>query len=238
MKKKEFDIKNPKQHPLLRQIRARPRLVLVSVFGILLYVALPYGLATRGLAIRDTTRFLLTWNAAVFLYLLLAGVMMARSSNEKIRRRALHQDEGRKTVLLLVVLTAMASLVAIVDELSVVKNMTGPVRLGHIALTALTVVTSWIFTHLMFAIHYAHDYYLNVSRQQPTGLVFPGEEAPDYGDFLYFAGVIGTSGQTADVSLTSRAMRRMGLAHCVLSFFFNAAVLALTINIAASLLPR
>lgn len=217
-------------------MRARPRLVLVSVFGILLYFALPFSLAVRDLAIHDATRFLLSWNAAVCLYLLLAGVMMARSSSEKIRLRALHQDEGRKTVLLLVVITVVASLLALVDELSVVKNLTGQVRLGHIALTALTIVTSWMFTHLMFAIHYAHDYYLNLSREQPAGLVFPGEDAPDYGDFLYFAGVIGTSGQTADVSLTSRSMRRTGLIHCVLSFFFNTAVLALTINIAASLL--
>jgi uncharacterized membrane protein len=162
--------------------------------------------------------------------------MMARSSSETIRLRSLDQDEGRKTVLLLVVITVLASLIAIVDELSVVKNLSGQVRLGHIALTALTVVTSWFFTHLMFAVHYAHDYYLNLSRNEPAGLVFPGENAPDYGDFLYFAGVIGTSGQTADVSLTSRPMRRTGLIHCVLSFFFNTAVLALTINLAASLL--
>lgn len=210
--------------------------MLVSIFEILLYFGLPFSLATRDLAIRNATRFLVSWNAAVCLYLLLAGVMMIRSSAEKIRLRSLHQDEGRKTVLLLVVITVIASLLAIVDELSVVKNLNGQVRLGHIALTALTVVTSWFFTHLMFAMHYAHDYYLNVNRELPTGLIFPGEDSPDYGDFLYFAGVIGTSGQTADVSLTSRSMRRMGLVHCVLSFFFNTTVLALTINIAASLL--
>lgn len=227
---------NWQRNSILRQIHARPRLVLVSIFGILLYFGLPFSLATRDLAIRNATRFLLSWNAAVCLYLLLAGVMMIRSSAEKIRLRSLHQDEGRKTVLLLVVITVIASLLAIVDELSVVKNLNGQVRLGHIALTALTVVTSWFFTHLMFAMHYAHDYYLNVNRELPTGLIFPGEDSPDYGDFLYFAGVIGTSGQTADVSLTSRSMRRMGLVHCVLSFFFNTTVLALTINIAASLL--
>ncbi len=222
---------NWKKWPFVQQIHARPRLGFALVLGLFIYLVLP-SLWRLG----DTTRFLLSWNAAVGLYLLLAGVMMAQSSPEKIRLRALHQDDGRKTVLVLVVLTAMASLLAIVDELSVVKNLGGSVRTGHIALTALTVVTSWLFTHLMFAIHYAHDYYLNLSRQQPAGLVFPGDEAPDYGDFLYFSGVIGTSGQTADVSITTRAMRRTSLAHCVLSFFFNAAVLAFTINIAASLL--
>lgn len=217
-------------------MRARPRLVLVSVFGVLLYFILPSSLAIRDLAIHEATRFLISWNASVCLYLLLVGVMMARSSSETIQLRAIDQDEGRKTVLLLVVITVLASLLAIVEELSVVKNLSGQVRLGHIALTALTVLTSWAFTHLMFAVHYAHDYYLNISRKQPTGLAFPGEDAPDYGDFLYFAGVIGTSAQTADVSLTTRSMRRTGLVHCVFSFFFNTAVLALTINIAASLL--
>ncbi len=220
-----------RKHTILRLIHARSRLLLALVAGLVMYAALPWGAE-----LRHTTRSLLSWNVGVGLYLLLAGVMMARSSSEKIRRRSVGQDDGRKTVLLLVVMSVIASLLAIVDELSVVKNLTGGVRMGHIALTALTIVMSWLFTHVMFALHYAHDYYLNVSRGQPTGLDFPGQEAPDYGDFLYFAGVIGTSGQTADVSLSSRAMRRTGLLHCVLSFFFNTAVLALTINIAASLL--
>jgi uncharacterized membrane protein len=84
--------------------------------------------------------------------------------------------------------------------------------------------------------HYAHDYYVADTHGRPAGLSFPQEPAPDYLDFLYFSCVIGTSGQTADVSFTSKAMRRIGLIHCVLAFFFNTTVLALTINIAASLL--
>jgi len=69
----------------------------------------------------------------------------------------------------------------------------------------------------------------------PGGLEFPGGHAPDYGDFLYFACVIGTSGQTADVSFSSRVMRRTGLVHCVLAFLFNTTLIALTINIASGL---
>jgi uncharacterized membrane protein len=87
----------------------------------------------------------------------------------------------------------------------------------------------------MFAVHYAHDFYATVARGQPGGLEFPGEQSPDYADFLYFSCVIGTSGQTADVVFCSRAMRRTGLAHCVLAFFFNTTLLALTINIASGL---
>ena len=74
-----------------------------------------------------------------------------------------------------------------------------------------------------------------LARTGAGGLEFPGEREPHYGDFLYFACVIGTSAQTADVSFTSRSMRRTGLVHCVLAFFFNTTLLALSINIASGL---
>ena len=127
------------------------------------------------------------------------------------------------------------SLGAIVAELSVVKEMLGTLRYAHLALAVLTIITSWAFTQVMFALHYAHDYYAAEAKGNPCGLEFPGGHAPDYGDFLYFACVIGTSGQTADVSFTTRIMRRTGLVHCVLAFFFNTTLLALTINIASGL---
>jgi uncharacterized membrane protein len=73
-------------------------------------------------------------------------------------------------------------------------------------------------------------------RGNPGGLDFPGTHSPDYADFLYFSCIIGTSGQTADISFCSRSMRRTGLVHCVLAYFFNTTLLALTINIASGLL--
>ena len=120
-------------------------------------------------------------------------------------------------------------------ELATAQDMAGAERSAHIGLAVLTIVSSWAFTQVMFALHYAHDYYSAVARGRAGGLAFPHENAPDYADFLYFAFIIGTSAQTADVSFTSRAMRRTGLVHCVLAFFFNTTLLALTINIASGL---
>jgi uncharacterized membrane protein len=88
----------------------------------------------------------------------------------------------------------------------------------------------------MFTLHYAHDYYGAVSRGEPPGLLFPGDDQPGYGDFFYFAAVIGTSAQTADVSFTTKGMRRIGSVHCILAYLFNTTVLALLINIGAGLL--
>ena len=57
---------------------------------------------------------------------------------------------------------------------------------------------------------------------------------PDYWDFFYFATSIGAASQTSDVSIRSKHLRRLVTLHAIISFFFNATVLALAINIGAS----
>ena len=220
-----------RQEPwLLRFVVARPRLLIAGLTGFLCTLLLPVALAAH-----PVTRLIIGWNAGAILYLGLAARMMFWSSHERMRHRALQQDEGRFVILGLVVSAAIISLGAIVAELAVAKDMQGTLRYAHIILAAVTILSSWAFTQVMFALHYAHDYYAAEMRGNPGGLEFPGGHAPDYGDFLYFACVIGTSGQTADVNFTNRIMRRTGLVHCVPAFFFNTTLVALTINIASGL---
>lgn len=219
------------RNPLLRQLRTRPRLYGSMLCGVLTYLFSPDVLDGR-----ETTRLLLAWNVGALLYLGLAGAMMARATHSSMRRRAIQEDEGKFVVLGGVIVATVACLAAIVLELTHVKGADAALRNGRLALSALTIVTAWAFIHLMFALHYAHDYYRDQSAQRSGGLQFPGEDAPDYWDFVYFAAVIGTSAQTADVSFTSRAMRRLGLVHCTLAYAFNTTLLALTINIASGLL--
>lgn len=215
---------------LIRLILARQRLIASVLAGVAVALALPDAVVPMAV-----TKAIVGWNAGALLYLITAMRMMFRSSHEQMRRRAVTQDEGNGTVLLLVVLAAVFCVGAIVAELAVVKDLQGPARYGHIALAGMTITSSWAFTQTMFALHYAHDFYLSAMRGEHGGLDFPGAQAPDYGDFLYFACSIGTSGQTADVSFTSHTMRRTGTLHCVLAFFFNTTLLALTINIASGL---
>lgn len=214
----------------IRLVLARPRLIICVLVGILTALALPDAVAHQ-----RVTRAIVGWNVGALLYLVTAMKMMFWSSHEQMRLRALTQDEGNMTVLFMVVLAALFCIGAIVAELAVVKDLQGTVRYAHIALAGITITSSWAFTQTMFALHYAHDYYLAAMRGQHGGLDFPGGQAPDYGDFLYFACSIGTSGQTADVSFTSHSMRRTGTLHCVLAFFFNTTLVALTINIASGL---
>jgi len=215
---------------LLRLLLARPLLIASAVIGATTTHLIPEAIVQQGV-----TRAIVGWNVGAILYLVLALRLMFWSTHERMRERALQNDEGNRIVILLVITTALVCLGAIVAELAVAKELQGQVRFAHIGLAGLTIITSWAFTQIMFALHYAHDYYVSAIHGEHGGLDFPGGVPPDYGDFLYFACIIGTSGQTADVSFTSRKMRRIGTVHCVLAFFFNTTLLALTINIASGL---
>jgi uncharacterized membrane protein len=221
---------NWQRNRIFRQVRARPRLYISTGIAILVGILLPVDVASHGV-----TRWLIAWNAGTCLYVALAAIMMARSSQHRMRHRAQIQDEGQLVILLLVVVSAIASLAAIAGELAVVKDMHGSLRIAHIALSGVTVLSSWAFIQVMFALHYAHDYYAASCHGRPVGLAFPNDDQPDYGDFFHFAAIIGTSGQTADVSFVSKPMRRIGSVHCILAYLFNTTVLALLINIGASL---
>ncbi len=223
------------RHPVLRQFVGRPRLVVCLVIGFGLLAAMPEKWQL-------STRLLIAWNAGVWTYLVAAAVMMFRSNENTLRRRAIMTDESRFIVLALACVAAVASLAAIVAQLGMVKDMHGLLRTLHVGLAAATIVSAWTFIHVIYAQHYAHEYFIERAseRELPEelrgGLRFPGTGKPDFSDFLYFSFVIGVAAQTADVEICSRPMRRVALLHCVLSFFFNTTVLALTINIAAGLI--
>lgn len=216
----------------LDPIRHRPRIYICALVVVLVYVAIPS-------EVRVTTRALLAWNAGALLFIALVGWMMARANEASIQAQAALEDENQWLLLAVGTIAACAALAAIVAELGSVKDLAGWNKGAHITLTALTIVSAWTFIHLLYTLHYAHEYYGDIydesgkATEDRKGLRFPGERNPSYADFLYFAFVIGCASQTADVETVSPAMRRTALAHGVVSFFFNTVILALTINIGA-----
>ena len=206
---------------LIRFIRARRRLTGSLVAGVAAFFALP---ATASLA----TRLLIAWDVTTAIFLVLAYVMMWRTDVSHVKRNAAVQDEGRFSILIVTALAAFASLAAIVAELGAARG--APLRLVFVT---ATIALSWAAVHTIFALHYAHEYY---RRGQSGGMTFPGEDKPDYWDFVYFAFVIGMTAQVSDVAVTDRLVRRTVTAHGIVSFTFNTALLALMVNIAASAL--
>jgi uncharacterized membrane protein len=205
--------------------RAHWRLLVPVVLFVVVRAAL--------LAYADSpTVWLIAWNVAIAAYLGLAFHLIYVADVAYIRFRAEQEDVGRLLILTLVTLAALASLLAIVAELGGAAPGTSSVALHlRLSLTLATIFLSWTLIHTVFAFHYAHEYY--GAGGAAGGLDFRHEQ-PDYGDFIYFSFVIGMTSQVSDVTITSRRIRRTATMHGVLSFFFNAAVLALMINIAAS----
>jgi uncharacterized membrane protein len=206
---------------LLRVVQSRPRLFTSLLVGALLGVVM--AVVTHWTL---PTRLLVSWDATAGLYLILVMHLMAVADADFIRDRAAIEDEGQWTMLVLTVAAALASLAAIFAEL----GSTGR-RPIQVALAAATILLSWAFIHTIFALHYAHEFY---DETDGGGLAFPGKGEPDYWDFVYFSFVIGMTSQVSDVGITDKRIRRTAAAHGVVSFIFNAALLALTVNIAAS----
>jgi uncharacterized membrane protein len=211
---------------LVRVVQARPRLFISVAIGAVATIALS-ALTDWRLA----TRMLTGWDVGVALYLVLSAHLMAQSAVPLIRRHAALADEGQFAILVLTVSSALVSVAAIFAELGTTAGGGGR-QLSHVVLAACTIFLSWAFIHTIFAVHYAHEFY---DERRPGGMSFPGDNGePDYWDFAYFSLVIGMTSQVSDVAVTSKHIRRTVAAHGVVSFVFNAALLALTVNLAAS----
>jgi uncharacterized membrane protein len=214
-------------HSVRRFINNRPRLTTASIAGVSIAILLPESWPVL-------TRLLTGWNIAVWSYLILMAWLMLRASHARVRKIALQEDENAALILAVMSIGAILSLAAISIELATVKDIPAALRIGRYSFTFATVVGSWFLLGTVFTFHYAHMFYRCGPENQP--LQFPcGETNPDYWDFLYFSFTIAVAAQTSDVCVHSRAMRKVVLAQSVLSFFFNVAIIGLSINIAASL---
>jgi len=211
----------------IRMMKARPRLFIAVAIGIV--VAFVFAAIVRW---RLASALLVGWDVCAGLYLLFAFHIMSKADVHRMRRQARLQDEGQFGILILTAVAALASLVAIFALLG--SSSAGMRSPADLFLATITILLSWAFTHTIFALHYAHEYY-DENDGKGGGMEFPNKEAePDYWDFMYFSFVIGMCAQVSDVTVSCKPIRRTVFGHSVVSFIFNAALLALTVNIAAS----
>jgi uncharacterized membrane protein len=212
-----------------------PRLLISVAAAVILWAALRQ-------VMEASTALVMALDGAGVLFLILTAIMLIQTNHDIMLRRAQKLDEGPVGMVAVAIAAAALALAAVFLEVGGSRNLPPDVLHWHLALAGGSIVLAWLVTHTMFGLHYAHLYYGgdgNPSDGKDThrgGLDFPGEKRPDYWDFLYFSFVVGMTCQTSDVQVTSRGTRRLALVHGVLAFFFNTVVLAMAINIAASLL--
>ena len=184
---------------------------------------------------RWTVRLAAGWDAGVGLFLILTFLKLGRTKSvDGIRARAAALDEGGALVLPLSLLAAGASVAIVISEAA--SASAGTSKALEALLTLGTVAASWLFVHVLFGLHYAHRFYAPAGKGDRGGLIFPGEEQPDYWDFLHFALIIGMASQTADVQIADRALRRLSTVHSLTAFVVNTVLVALAVNLAVSLI--
>ncbi|WP_019904107.1 DUF1345 domain-containing protein [Methylobacterium sp. 77] len=213
-------MQNPFQAFLLR-----PRLLGSIVFTTVLAVALPVASLW--------TRLLMGWCVGVVLYTTLVIWRTSSLSRDSLRREASRLDDSAPVISLFAILAGIASCGA-VAMLVIGEQEPGAQRLPLIALAIMTMLCAWVFVQVVFTVHYAHLYYGGgEDGRSRGGLDFPGDEEPDFWDFLYFSVTIGATSQTSDTDITSKAFRRIVTAQTVYAYLFNTSVLALAVNMAA-----
>jgi uncharacterized membrane protein len=218
-------------YAFLRNQFADTRLALSALAGALAFFMLPG-------AWPGAMRSAVGWDLGVILFLGLTLLAVGDATPERLRKRAGQQDNKMWIVLAIIVVAAATSLGSLAFVMQKAQDASGPSLPARIGVSGVTLVVSWIFVHTTFAIRYAHYFYGDPEPKgrRRGGLAFPGIENPDFWDFIYYSFVVGMTCQVSDVQVMSRAMRRLTLAHGVLSFFFNAGVLALAVNILATAL--
>ena len=163
--------------------------------------------------------------AAVFFLLAITPVLRA-SGATTMKKHAQENDANRAVLLVITGVTMLAILTAVFSEMAV-KGGGGPPK----ALIVGTLALAWLFSNTIYALHYAHLYYVTGSK---GGLKFSGSGSPDYSDFVYFAFTLGMTFQTSDTAVETRHMRQIVTVHSLFAFVFNIGVLAFTINVLGS----
>ncbi|HEY2581676.1 MAG TPA: DUF1345 domain-containing protein [Mucilaginibacter sp.] len=185
---------------------------------------------------------LVTWISFALMVIIQDWMIILISHPREVRKIAKLQDSSRTTIFLFVLGSSLVSLVAIVFLLKSSKVHSGGAFHGHILLAITAVIVSWWLVHTIFTLLYAHLYYDTDTDAGETrmigGLEIPGNDEPDYLDFVYFSFVIGMTFQVSDIQISSRNIRRFALLHALMSFAFNTAILALSINVISGLVSQ
>jgi hypothetical protein len=147
-------------------VRARARLYIAIAVGIAVALLLPAPMPV-------TRRAVIGWDCGIVLYLVLILVMAAQATPRSMLRRATLEDSTRWVFLGLMAGAAWFSMFALLGILHDGRDASGHLSIALALLAGATILLSWVFAHTAFAVHYAHDYYADVTAERPRGAVIP-----------------------------------------------------------------
>ena len=210
-------------------VKAKTRILYSIIAGLIVFFSLQ--------GYQSSTRFLMGWSAASVTYLVLVFLMMHFVGHKNISNFSALEDDGKLAIYIISLLSGGVSLLAIFIHIGEMKDVPRHLKEFAVLMTGITFFTSWLVLHTAYCLHYAHVYYLEQKKNKKLDpLLFSGSKNPSYADFFHFSIVIGMTCQTADVVIQSSKIRSLVTVHSMISFAFNATLLALTMSLVAGLI--
>jgi uncharacterized membrane protein len=175
---------------------------------------------------------LVGWDAASVCFLVWTWLKVGRLDATETKRHANIEDRSRPIAEAIVLTAGVALLAAVGLVLLLAGRSHGGTKAYLITIGVISVGLSWAVVHTVFMLRYTRSHY-----QSTDGAVdFNEKDPPAYLDFAYLAFTIGMTFQVSDTNLTTKAIRRIALRHALMSYLFGAVIVALMINVVASLL--
>lgn len=198
---------------------APPRFI---AFTLLSIIGIGIGIPTLGWSTGSMAGF---DAAAIIFFISVAPLLNDRAT--QMRDAAKRNDANRAGLLAITGFVSLVVLTAVASELLQPK----PHKPWMAVLIVGTLALCWLFSSLVYALHYAHIFYGDAKGKDAGGVDFPSTDEPDYWDFLYFSTCLSMTFQVSDVDITSGAVRRVVMFHCLIAFVFNLCIIGFTINV-------
>jgi uncharacterized membrane protein len=173
------------------------------------------------------------WDVVAAVFVGSVWLSVSRFTPDQTREHATREDNSRVATGLLLLSASVASLIGTGFDLMKAEHAHTAGRAALTVIALLTVALSWAMVHTLFALRYAHEYY----TPPIGGIDFKtDDETPDYHDFAYVAFTVGMTFQVSDTDIQARRTRRSVLRQALLAYLFGAVILAVVVNVIATLL--
>lgn len=230
------------KHSLGFAERILPRVLVSLVFA--LVAAAAYGILSGHFL--SILTFVLGWVVFAFVYTAWTWRVLSRMDAEQTRTHAVAEDPARGVLDLLLLVASLGSLAGVALLLIGSSGQSSSAIPWEGLLGIAAVAASWMLVHLMFTVRYADMYYSELLHQgiadfggsdaeEVGGVSFNQKSFPEYRDFAYLSYTLGMTYQVSDTNISSSAIRREVLRHCLISYVLGAVVLAVSVNLVVSL---
>ncbi len=175
------------------------------------------------------------WDAAAVAFLLTVWPIILRATAAHVEVLAQREDVTRGPATVLLLSASAFSLLGVGFALELAGHRAGSTRTVLVTVAVLTVMLSWTVVNTVYTLRYARLHFDTSAHGIDFGEPV-ARERPTFRDFAYVAFTIGMTYQVSDTALRGGRMRRIVLAHAILSYVFGVVIVGGSVSLITGLL--